>query len=179
MVISQYYHQFNKSVLRLTLQSRRFFQPEVDSKHSESEWNQDSGHLLLIVIITFRSWHVGKIHVQTECFMWSLSELYKPFHTCNRCNNFDWVQQFRGCSNYVEQLEHFSQTHMWNNTQKKLHVAWINKRVNIIIHYGHEWHDIQLLIVNCDIYGTDINRCNNFDWVQQFRGCSNYVGNGP
>ena len=24
------------------LQSRRFFQPEVDSKHSESEWNQDS-----------------------------------------------------------------------------------------------------------------------------------------
>jgi hypothetical protein len=39
---SQYYHQFNKSVLRLTLQSRRFFQPEVDSKHSESEWNQDS-----------------------------------------------------------------------------------------------------------------------------------------
>jgi len=42
MVISQYYHKFNKSVLPLTLQSRRFFQPEVDSKHSESEWNQDS-----------------------------------------------------------------------------------------------------------------------------------------
>ena len=42
MVISQYYHKFNKSVLRLTLQSRRFFQPEVDSKHSESEWNRDS-----------------------------------------------------------------------------------------------------------------------------------------
>jgi hypothetical protein len=42
---------------------------------------------------------------------------------------------------------------MWINTNKKLHVAWINKRVNIIIHYGH---DIQLLIVNCDIYGTDI-----------------------
>ena len=42
MVISQYYHQFNKSVLRLTLQSKLFFQPEVDSKHSESEWNQDS-----------------------------------------------------------------------------------------------------------------------------------------
>jgi hypothetical protein len=40
MVISQYYHKFNKSGLALTLQSRRFFQPEVDSKHSE--WNQDS-----------------------------------------------------------------------------------------------------------------------------------------
>ena len=26
-------------------------------------------------------------------------------------------------------------------------------RVNIIIHFGH---DIQLLIVNCDMYGTDI-----------------------
>jgi hypothetical protein len=38
---------------------------------------------------------------QIECCMWSLSELYKPFHTCNRCNNFDGVQQFRGCSNYV------------------------------------------------------------------------------
>ena len=45
MVISQYYHQFNKCVLRLTLQSRRFFQPEVDSKHSESEWNQDSDNI--------------------------------------------------------------------------------------------------------------------------------------
>ena len=48
MVISQYYHQFNKGVLRLTLQSRRFFQPEVDSKHSESEWNQDSDSWLYI-----------------------------------------------------------------------------------------------------------------------------------
>ena len=26
----------------MTLQSRRFFQPEVDSKHSVSEWNRDS-----------------------------------------------------------------------------------------------------------------------------------------
>lgn len=42
MIISQYYHKFNKSVLPLTLQSRRFFQPEVDFKHSESDWNQDS-----------------------------------------------------------------------------------------------------------------------------------------
>jgi hypothetical protein len=42
-VISQYYHKFNKSVLPLTSQSRRFFQLEVDSKHSESEWNQESG----------------------------------------------------------------------------------------------------------------------------------------
>jgi hypothetical protein len=30
----------------------------------------------------------GKIHVQTECFMWSLSELCYSFHTCNRCNKF-------------------------------------------------------------------------------------------
>ena len=61
MVISQYYHKFNKSGLSLTLQSRRFFQPEVDSKHLESEWNQDSesGSITLcyqVWMITRKNW---------------------------------------------------------------------------------------------------------------------------
>ena len=56
---------------------------------------------------------------------------------------------------YLNNLN-ISLRHTCEITQKKV-TCGVNQqtslRVNIIIHYGH---DIQLLIVNCDIYGTDI-----------------------